>query len=331
MVLVVATDPQPIEAFRRLFSRIGFVLLPASVLLIKYYPGLGQGFDEFGNRTYIGVTTNKNILGNLAFIMVLAALWQTLSLLRNRKAPNRTRRLLAQCALLGFGINLLCIAQCATAITCCVLGGGLMLATSMPLIRYKPAAVHALIFIVLLGGGLMFLLGGRAAVTEALGRKPDLTGRTEIWDILIPMAPNPIGGAGFETFWMGPRVERIFELVGGPQMTNEAHNGYIEVYLNLGFFGLALSALILGQGYRTTFRAFRRDRGFGALLLAYVVTAVTYNVSEAGFRMLGMEWFVLQLSIMVASRTAGIAKYAPQRSTRLPDSGSVAEAIGIRF
>ena len=37
MVLVIATDGQPIAAFRRLFSRVGFLLLPTSVLLIKYY------------------------------------------------------------------------------------------------------------------------------------------------------------------------------------------------------------------------------------------------------------------------------------------------------
>ena len=312
MVLIVATDPQPTVALKRLFSRIGLVLLPASVLLIKYYPGLGQGFDDFGYRQYTGVTTDKNTLGGLVFIIVLAALWQGLSLVRNRKAPNRTRRLLAQCALLGFGINLLSIAHCATAVACCLLGVGLMLATSLPFIRNRPAAMHALVSAVLLGGGLISLLGGRAALTEAVGRKPDLTGRTVIWEIVIPMVPNPIGGAGFETFWLGPRVERIFGLVGGPQMTNEAHNGYIEVYLNLGFIGLALIALILGQGYLTSIRVFRRDGALGALLMAYVVTAVTYNISEACFRMLGLEWFILLLSIVVANRITGAAKCPPQ-------------------
>ncbi len=65
MVLIVATEAQPTAALRRLFSRVGFVLLPASVLLIKYYPGLGQGWDTWGLRTFTGVTTNKNVLGNL--------------------------------------------------------------------------------------------------------------------------------------------------------------------------------------------------------------------------------------------------------------------------
>jgi O-antigen ligase len=144
------------------------------------------------------------------------------------------------------------------------------------------------------------------------------------------MVPNPIGGAGFETFWLGPRVERIFALVGGPQMTNEAHNGYIEAYLNLGFLGLALIALILGHGYHTTIQAFHRDSALGALPVAYVVTAVTYNISEACFRMLGTEWFILLLSVVVASRITGVAECPPQ-SPRLRLSGRSELASPFRY
>jgi O-antigen ligase len=319
MVLIVATDAQPTAAFRRLFSRVGFVLLPASVLLIKYYPQLGQGFDVWGDRAYTGVTNNKNVLGDLVFLIGMGALWQVLSLVRDRKEPNRGRRLVAQCAMLAFGIDLLFTAHCATAGACFALGAGLMFAFSLPLIRYRPATVHALVLALVLAGGLTELLGGRAAITEAMGRKPDLTGRTEIWGIVIPMAPSSIGGAGFETFWMGPRVARIFSIVGGLQMTNEAHNGYIEVYLNLGWVGVSLIVLILGQGYRRTINAFRRDSTFGALLLAYVVTAVAFNIAEAGFRMLGLEWFFLLLSVVAASRVISLAKSASESSREPAD------------
>ncbi len=308
MVLVFATDPQPVMAFRRIFSLLGFVLLPASVLLIRYYPALGQGFDIWGHQQFVGVTTSKNVLGDLAFLMGLGALWQTLSLVRDRNHSNRSRRLLAQCTLLATAVYLLSVAHCATAVACFVLGAGLMLVISRPSIRRHPAAVHALVLAVLLGGGLISLLGGRAAITEALGRQPDLTGRTEIWGILIPMVPNPMGGAGFETFWVGPRVGRIFSLIGGMQMTNEAHNGYIEAYLNLGFLGLGLIVLILGHGYRTTLSAFRRDPALGGLLVAYVITAVTYNVTEAGFRILNLEWFFLLLSTVASCRVIGVVK-----------------------
>jgi exopolysaccharide production protein ExoQ len=326
MVLIVVTDAQPTAALRRLFSRVGFVLLPASILLIKYYPEIGQGFDPWGLRQYIGVTTNKNVLGNLVYLIGLGALWQILSLVRDREQPNRARRLLAQCTLLAFGIELLVTAHCATAGACFILGAGLMLAISLPFTRHRPAAVHALVLAVLLGGSLTALLGGKTAITEALGRKPDFTGRTEIWRVVIPMAPNPIGGAGFETFWVGPRVAEIYTMVGGLQMTNESHNGYIEVYLNLGLVGVGLIALILGQGYRSTVSAFRRDPALGGLLAAYVITAVTYNVTEAGFRMLSLEWFFLLLSVVAASAAAGVARGLSQSPKLLAEPGFVAGA-----
>ncbi len=48
MVLIVVTDAQPTAAIRRLLSGVGFVLLPASVFLIEYYPDLGQGgYDQY--------------------------------------------------------------------------------------------------------------------------------------------------------------------------------------------------------------------------------------------------------------------------------------------
>ncbi len=307
MVLVVATDARPAAALRRLFSRVGFVLLPASMLLIKYYPDLGRGFDSWGRSNEIvnvGVTTNKNSLGVLAYVLTLGALWQVLELLRDKNQPNRRRRLLAHGALLAFGLSALQAAHSATSEASFVLGAALMLALAMRFFRGRPAAVHALALAILLCGGAAVLLGGEAAAARALGRKPDLTGRTEIWKILIPMCPNPIGGAGFETFWLGSRAGSAARAVGGLDAINESHNGYIEVYLNLGLIGVSLFALILVQGYGRAVRAFRRDPALGALLVAYVATAATYNVAEAGSRMLNPAWFFLLLAIAAAGRVA---------------------------
>ncbi len=308
MVLVVATDAQPAAALRRLFSRLGFVVLPVSILLIKYYPYLGRGFDEWGGGVVnTGVTTNKNSLGVLAYVVTLGALWQVLSLLRDKNLPNRRRHLLAQGTLLAFGVDVLFTAHSATSGASFLLGAGLMLVLALQFFRARPRAVHALVLTLLLVGGLAMLLGGEADVTRALGRKPDLTGRTEIWRMLIPMCPNSIGGAGFETFWCGPRVAKFYAMHGGISMTNEAHNGYVEMYLNLGWIGVGLIALILVQGYRRAVHAFRRDPALGALLVAYVVSAVTYNIGEAGFRMLGPAWFFLLLAIVAANRAINFA------------------------
>lgn len=321
MILVVFTDLQPITAFKRLFSRVGFVLLPASVLLIRYYPGLGSGWDPWGQaQMFTGVTTNKNVLGNLVYLIGLGVLWQIFGLTRDKKQPNRSRRLLAQGTLAVMGIYLLYIAHCATANACIILGVGLMLVLSLPLFRRRPAAVHAFILTLALVGGLGYVLGAKAAITEALGRKPDLTGRTVIWKILIEMAPNPVGGAGFETFWLGSRSVQAYALVGGLDRINEAHNGYLEVYLNLGILGLGFIVLILGQNYLKAAAVFRRDPAIGGLLIAYAVTVITYNITEAGFRMLHLEWFFLLLSVVAANRFISLADASPESIRELAPS-----------
>jgi O-antigen ligase len=314
MVLVIATDAQPITALKRLIMRVGFVLLPVSVLWIKYYPYLGQAWDAFGyDHVWVGVTSNKNVLGNLVYLVGLAALWQILALVRDKENPDRRRHLIAQGALVAFSVNLLYTAHCATGTACFILGTGLMLVLSRSIFRRNIAAVHALVLTLALVGGVGYLLGAKAGVTEALGRKPDLTGRTEIWKVLIPMVSNPIGGAGFETFWLGPRVLEIARKVNGYSITNEAHNGYIETYLNLGVLGLGLIVVLFGQGYLKAVKLFRRDPALGCLLTTYLLTAVTFNVTEAGFRMLSLEWFFLLLSIVMVNRAIS-----------LPEPGQVA-------
>jgi hypothetical protein len=73
----------------------------------------------------------------------------------------------------------------------------------------------------------------------------------------------------------------------------------------LGLVGVVLIALILTQGYRSAVAAFRRDPAFGGLLVAYVLSAVIYNITEAGFRVLHPMWFFLLLSVVTASRVIG--------------------------
>ena len=144
MCLVIVTDERPIAALKRLISRIGFILLPASVLCIRYYANIGHGYSPDGGQTNTGVTSNKNTLGVLVLVVSLCALWQVITLLRFRGWPDRRRHLLAQGILLAFGIVLLRMADSATSMACFILGAGLILAMDLHAMRGRPAEVHAL-------------------------------------------------------------------------------------------------------------------------------------------------------------------------------------------
>lgn len=304
MVLVVTTDPQPRAALERIFSRVGFLLFPISLLFIKYYGNLGRGYTPDGEPMNTGVTTNKNILGVTLLVISLGTLWHVVSLLRAKSQPNRGRHLLAQTTLLAFGIVLLGMAHSATSIACFILGGGLILATGLRTFRHQPARVHMLCLALVLAAGVTMVFGGESVVTSALGRNSNLTGRTEIWAAVIPAVPNPIVGAGFESFWISPCAQKFWRSLVGwwhPEWLNEAHNGYIEIYLNLGCIGVCLISLILVSGYRRAMVAFRLNASIGGLMLAYIVAAAVYSITEAGFRSLDPIWIVLLVAVVSAN------------------------------
>ena len=47
MILVVLSDPHPLEASRTLLRRLGYLLIPLSVALIKYFPALARQYDPW--------------------------------------------------------------------------------------------------------------------------------------------------------------------------------------------------------------------------------------------------------------------------------------------
>jgi exopolysaccharide production protein ExoQ len=309
IILIVVTDDQPVAALRRLFSRTGFILLPFSLLYIKYYPMLGRQYDQWtGRQMNTGLTFDKNLLGVITFVLSLGAVWRVLALIRSDEMPaDRGRHLLAQGTLLVLGVLLLISADSATSLVCFILGAGLMLTTKLRFMTRHPAAVHVLVVLLFVGAGSFMVLGGGASAAQALGRNPTLTGRTDIWAAIIPMAPNPFVGAGFESFWLSPNVhERLWQAMPGLPL-NEAHDGYIEVYLELGWVGLGLIGLILIDGYRRSVKAFRRDPKLGSLMIAYILTAMVYSVTEAGFRMMYPIWIFFLLAVIQASSIAAAA------------------------
>lgn len=320
MVFIVVSDAQPTAALRRLITRTGFILLPASVLMIKYYGTLGRAYDTWtGEPTNVGVAVTKNMLGVLAFVLSLGALWLVLRLVRDKEQPNRVRHFIAQGALLAFGLSLLSMAHSATSGICFTLGGILIFATSLERFRKRPRAIHALVLAIVVIGGSAVLFGNET-VAHAVGRQTNLTGRTEIWQTVIPMVPNPIVGAGFDSFWLGPRLATIWSLYPTLYL-NEAHNGYIQTYLDLGMVGVVLIALLLLSGYRNAVKSFRCEEAFGAnsLLFAYIFTAAFYSITEAGFREMFVIWIFLLLAIVGSSQAPkGRAKNETSAADEMP-------------
>ncbi len=317
MVLIVLTDPDRSSAVKRLLARAGFLLVPLSILFIKYYPDMGRAYSPWTwTPTYTGVTMGKNLLGMICLIFGLGSTWRFLQAFRGGEGTHRPSTLIAHGALLAMVLWLFSTANSVTSLSCFLLAGGLMAVTSIPALARRPAVVHLLVgAVVFLSLSVLFVDVGMGIV-QAVGREPTLTGRTVLWSQLLSMNSNPLFGTGFESFWLGPRLEEFWSIYWW--RPNEAHNGYLEVLLNLGWTGVALLAVVMVVGYRNVVGAFRRDPEAGRLRLSYFVVAAAYGFTEAAFRMMNPVWIAFLLAIMAAPKDASWAdRAAPSGPARV--------------
>jgi exopolysaccharide production protein ExoQ len=293
-ILIVLSDPRPLEAVQTVLRRLCFLLVPLSILLHKYFPASSRQYDVWtGQPSYVGATTSKNMLGLLCLVSGLFFVWDTLTRWRQRHDAGVPRILLVNSAFIGMTLWLLTLASSATSSACLVLGCLVLVAARGEVgprraaLLMLPIPLGICLYAVLSGG---FGVDFGAVLAPILGRDATLTGRTEIWRTLVGMQASPLIGAGYESFWIGPRLQRVWESSVG--MINEAHNGYLQVYLNLGAMGLMLLFSLLIGTYWRVWKGLRAFPGIGSFGLALWTVLVVYNVTEAAF-LGGMLWTAL--------------------------------------
>jgi O-antigen ligase len=204
--------------------------------------------------------------------------------------------MLGQGAILGMALWLLYMSDSKTSLACFAMTTGLVAAhTFLPPAR-KRAVLHILVVAVVLCSFSVLFLGIGSGALETLGRNSTLTGRTEMWDLMLQVPINPVFGTGFESYWLGKHLTFLwqYQIMNG---ITEAHNGYLETYLNLGWAGLALLAVLFWTGYRNILRLLETDPEAGRLRLGFLVIAIVYNFTEAGIRTTDLVWIALILAI----------------------------------
>jgi O-antigen ligase len=91
-------------------------------------------------------------------------------------------------------------------------------------------------------------------VTKLLGKTADLTGRTDIWEKVIHLAQQkPYFGWGWISYW-APWVQPFKGLAIRNKVEYlQAHNAYLDVWLQLGILGLVIFGLLVvttfGRGW----------------------------------------------------------------------------------
>jgi exopolysaccharide production protein ExoQ len=304
MVLVILAELDPFAALTRILTGMGFFLFPLSILFIRFYPQLGRRPTNSWTQEPVGVTQQKNELGIMCMIYGIFFLWMLLSAYRERKRPGRWRHMLAYGTIIAMSAYLLNLCNSTTSIVGFASSAGVLwLASRRPA---RPALVNFAVLAVLGLSVIALFFDPGGNLVQSLGKDPGLTGRKEIWALVLSLHTNPLIGTGFETFWLGSRLDfMLHALVNLP--INEAHNGWVEVYLNLGWTGLCFIALLIVTGYKRIISHIRQDPEKGCLFLGFLLCALFYSFSEAGFRFGTVSWFFSLLVIIGASQAVSLA------------------------
>jgi len=295
MVLVILTEKDPYQAMGLILRRLAFVWLPVSVLFTKYYPELGRSYTP-GGMQLGGISGEKNSLGLICLISGIYICWNFL-LNKKRGSKLGSKSGIVELLLMGMVLWLLQMSQSATSFVCLMVAIGLLVFSRTRFMMENPGKI--IIMIILAVSSYMVLdatLGIRATVIETLGRDSTLTNRTTIWKIVEEFVTNPVLGTGYQSFWAGERLHQLWGRIGAE--INQAHNGYLEQYLNLGYVGIVFVMIIMLSGLLKVRKHLSMDYSAAMLRLCFLVTAALYNYTEASFSGLSNMWLLLLFAVI---------------------------------
>jgi O-antigen ligase len=296
MALVILSERDPLTAVRQVLKRLSFLLIPLSVVLIKYYPHVGRGFDQWSGLGFNrGATLNKNELGYGCLIFGLFFVWNLFVQRRIRNPYERRYEFLISIGFLGLILWLLRQADSATCIACFALGIGVMAVIQSPFIANR-RFMSWFLAASAIGLAAEYFFGVYDFALGLLGRDSNLTDRTELWADLLAFPVNRVLGAGFESFWLGQRLDVLWEKWWW--QPNQAHNGYIETYVNLGIVGVLLLGAWIVSALRKADRSLERDVIPGMFRIALLIVILAYNYTEAAFKGVHFIWTMFFLVSM---------------------------------
>ena len=318
MVLIVLTEKRPFDALGVILRKLAFILLPLSILFIKYYPELGRDY-HMSEPMFTGVGFQKNALGQLCMIIAVYFAW--LALLRRRSADNSiySPPLVVFLIVSAMLFWLLMMAQSATALALTVGATATFAIASASYFANRPGRLVAFgVAATIIIPVLEYSFQIKNSIILLLGRRPDLTDRLPLWEAVLQAVPNVWVGAGFESFWTADRLIAIG--------STQAHNGYIDLYASLGLIGVFLLLIAVIVGFLRALSQLRDDYALAVFRMAIIIIALVYNYTEASFKPMNNVYIMLLFGILTVpvgrmeagtriglSRTRGFDQFRPSR------------------
>jgi O-antigen ligase len=257
-----------------LLCKIFLVINFMSLVLILFFPGYGitPGYSIL-HGNWLGLYTQKNNLGRIATLETVTFL---LAFHQFKKKS----------MLLGLVTSLLLLIGSDSVTSYFV---AMALVFVILFLLYTPRNIVLRVFfgismLTVLAIAFYYSFSSFSGFVDAFGRDITLTGRTSVWKIAYQMAmQRPLLGYGYNGFWLGLNGPSAYIWRSiGPFV--HSHNGYLDLWLDLGLVGVVIFLVLFCQLFVKAFRNIKFSTKNGALILFPFVFCLFYfmqNLTES--------------------------------------------------
>ena len=261
-----------IDEIKILLERTGMVACLLGIVLILVFPEYGLAHDVRSSGAWRGIFSNRTGAAKVLVFLVSPALTR----------PIHRSLSLDNCFLVLVMVMLIKLRAVTSFI---VLLAYILTLVFLRFSRAIGRRLSLLAFAVV--AGFSILMAGFAYfdlqdLLRALDRDPTLTGRTLIWSALgTSILKHPWLGYGFYAYWQGLIGESASVIHATNWTFGYAHNGYIEILLQIGLIGGIVFFHTLFRALKDAWICLRSD-SFGVLdwYVGLIVIIVLYNLDE---------------------------------------------------
>lgn len=280
----------------------------ATIAIVLFAPALGLDHSPGHAGDWQGIFTQKNACGRM---MVLATATILCGPARNLRRPSS----LATLGLFFF-VLLMSGSRGAWMIEAAVLGMFALLVVTRRSGQRLRLALAAAIPLAGIAIGTVAIFSFRN-LAPLLGRDPTLTGRTAIWtQVALFICQRPWFGYGYDAFWRGMQGPSFQVAAAVHFVVAHAHNGFLEIALELGAAGSVIFALSWFRGWLALWPLWQRGAIHRiAWPLAVLVLIVLYDLDENTLLIYNGLFWILYVSALVNIERSALRSSA-QRTSR---------------
>ena len=264
-------DTLGLSGLAKLVARTSVVLGILSIVVFIAAPSIGRDQQLSYSTALRGVFSGKNSAGELMVLGICSAMY-----LGSR--PGNSKLVAILSSLFMFIVILLTRSATSLLIAAMLIGIGGLTWTR----NWRVHLVMGFGIVVIVVSLATYAVVDLDGLFGLVGRDSSLTGRLPLWqEVVKAIAKRPLLGYGYSGFWVAESrdIQYLWLRVGWPAPS--AHDGYLDIVLQIGFVGLAMYMFMWTRIIRRNY-ILTRMGGLAetAFITSFMIVNVLLNIDE---------------------------------------------------